>query len=396
MKLNLLKAWYSLLITFFICCERLEFLKPIDGMHIKHYLLMITIVLSLIVLNGKRLKQVKEFIPVFVSAGILYIISLAFQIKEGAFKRFSLEEVYYFIIPLIFAIILLNSTAKNYLDDYINLMFNVSILSLIYIFISSGNFSLSNFIALFNLKNLFIDSTSPIKESDLSIYFTIFYIYYSYKNDRKRRIAAFIFSFLSYKRFSVLFVILCAVFLKFIPRHKKVPKFIYYFAIIAFIIAPFVVYYMCDDTFVSWFYRKTGVDFNYFTMSRLEIINAVIDAHLTNYGLGTTSYFLESRGRTGQFNMHNDILRIYMETTIIGTITFTYSYFKITKHNIYEFIIMLFIFFELFVAHFLASGTITLWILTFMILMQMNIDEESYKKKLVQIAEENKAPKAIA
>ena len=31
-----------------------------------------------------------------------------------------------------------------------------------------------------------------------------------------------------------------------------------------------------------------------------------------------------------------------------------------------------------------------------MILMQMNIDEESYKKKLVQIAEENKAQKAIA
>ena len=382
MKLNLLKAWYSLLITFFICCERLEFLKPIDGMHIKHYLLMITIVLSLIVLNGKKIKQVKEFIPIFVSAGILYIISLAFQIKEGAFKRFSLEEVYYFIIPLIFAIILLNSTTKNYLDDYINLMFNVSILSLIYIFISSGNFSLGNFIALFNLKNLFVDSTSTIKESDLSIYFTIFYIYYSYKNDRKRRIAAFIFSFLSYKRFSVLFVILCAVFLKFIPRHKKVP--IYYFAIIAFIIAPFVVYYMCDDTFASWFYRETGVDFNDFTMSRLEIINAVIDAHLTNYGLGTTSNFLASRGRTGQFNMHNDILRIYMETTIIGTITFTYSYFKITRHNIYEFIIMLFIFFELFVAHFLASGTITLWILTFMILMQM------------KTAEENKAPKAIA
>lgn len=74
MKLNLLKAWYSLLITFFICCERLEFLKPIDGMHIKHYLLMITIVLSLIVLNGKKIKQVKEFIPIFVSAGILYII----------------------------------------------------------------------------------------------------------------------------------------------------------------------------------------------------------------------------------------------------------------------------------------------------------------------------------
>lgn len=51
--------------------------------------------------------------------------------------------------------------------------------------------------------------------------------------------------------------------------------------------APFLVYAMCTDSFARWFYLQFGIDFDYFTMTRFQIINTVIGAKLTNYGLGT-------------------------------------------------------------------------------------------------------------
>ncbi len=113
-------------------------------------------------------------------------------------------------------------------------------------------------------------------------------------------------------------------------------------------------------------------------MSRFEIINAVIDRDLTNFGLGTVSNFLERRGRSGQLNMHNDILKIYMECGLLGTVVFTYSYFKIAKDNIYKYIIMLFVFLELFGAHFLGSGSISFWILVYLMLIQIGEKEQIY------------------
>ena len=122
---------------------------------------------------------------------------------------------------------------------------------------------------------------------------------------------------------------------------------------------------MCTDEFAFWFESKYDVDFNEFTMTRFYIVNMVIDANLTNYGLGTVTHYLEVLGNEGQTNMHNDILRIYMETTIIGSIVFTYCFFKIASKNIFSYFLMLFMFVELYLAHFLGPATIIFWIFVY-------------------------------
>jgi O-antigen ligase len=140
---------------------------------------------------------------------------------------------------------------------------------------------------------------------------------------------------------------------------------------------------MCTDEFAFWFESKYDVDFNEFTMTRFYIVNMVIDANLTNYGLGTVTHYLEVLGNEGQTNMHNDILRIYMETTIIGSIVFTYCFFKITTKNIYSYILMLFMFVELYVAHFLGPATILFWIFVYFDIFYFNSELilKSPKKK---------------
>lgn len=390
MKVNLLKLWYSFVIAFFICSERIHYFKTVDQMHIKHYLVMLTIFLSLFALNGRKIKRAYGFIPIFVSTLILYVISLLYQFSQSSFKLYALAEVYYFIIPIVFVLIVYNTTNKNYIDDYINLMFVVSLIALVITLVHSKNFNLENFIALFSLRKLFIDSASSIEETDLSVYFTIFYIYYSYKNDKIKKLVAFVACFLSYKRIAVLFAAFGLVYFRIIRKHRKPKQTVYYIAIIAFILAPFAVYFICNDDFAYWFYLKTGLDFNQFTMTRFEIINYIIDAKLTNYGLGTITNYLGTLKRSGQLNMHNDILKIYMETTFIGTVVFTYCFFRVSRDNVYKFMIMLFVFLELFGAHFLGSGSITFWILIYFAFLQIDIKEDEYREQLNKKAEQAK------
>ncbi len=381
MKLNVLKTWYTFVIVFFFFCERVYFMQPIEALHLKHYLVMATVVFSIAFINGKKIKQFENYLPIIFCTAILYIISLGYQVVNAAFQVFALEEVYYFLIPLALVLIVYNSTNNNYIDDYINSIFWTLCICFVIIMIHSGNLTLGNFLSLFSLRMLFIDSESTIVETDLGVYFALLYLYYNYKEGKDskfKRIVSFILCFIAYKRIAVLFTFAAAIFLRFVPKHKKTNNAVLYLTIAIFIIAPFAVYYMCDDTFAHWFLTKTGIDFNEFTMSRFEIINAVIDRDLTNFGLGTVSNFLERRGRSGQLNMHNDILKIYMECGLLGTVVFTYSYFKIAKDNIYKYIIMLFVFLELFGAHFLGSGSISFWILVYLMLIQIGEKEQIY------------------
>lgn len=80
--------------------------------------------------------------------------------------------------------------------------------------------------------------------------------------------------------------------------------------------------------------------------------------------------------------MHNDILRIYMECTIVGTIAFTVQYFKIVKDNIFSFLLMLYAFMELFVAHYIGPGSTSFWIIAYILTFYFNIMESSSDKSV--------------
>ena len=162
--------------------------------------------------------------------------------------------------------------------------------------------------------------------------------------------------------------------LRFIPFNKMVDKRIPILLTVVFCLAPFLVFFICTDEFALWFYTKFGLDFNKFTMTRFDIINTVIDANLPNYGLGTVTDYLERRGVPGQTNMHNDILRIYMECTLLGSIIFTKNYFKMAEKNWFSLLTMIFIFMELFVAHFLGPGTISFWTIAYLDIYTFNND----------------------
>ena len=74
-----------------------------------------------------------------------------------------------------------------------------------------------------------------------------------------------------------------------------------------------------------------------------------------------------------------------MECTVIGSIVFTTQYFKIVKDNIYSFLVMLYAFMELFVAHYIGPGTTSFWIIAYIIILYFNLLENMKNENERQI-----------
>lgn len=347
-------------------------------MPIKH-IMMIACIMCLFIPIVCKSSWTHEYKPVIHSAIILYIISLIYQIINGGFRAFALKEFYFLIAPLMFAISCYHSLRRKDVEKLMNFIFICS--SLIYItnLLNHGVFDFSAFKEMFNPTNLFVESVSSMdSESDSSVLFMLFYVYYEYKGgNSKKKWLSFVLCFLGYKRLAILYLFLMFILFRFIQRGRGISKTVIISTIVFFCVLPSLIYMMCTDEFADWFYMQTGVDFNEFTMTRFFIINTVIDENLTNYGLGTVTDFLEIRGEQGQLNMHNDILRIFMETSLVGTIAFTWSYFRIVKNNFYSYMVMLFMFVEMFGAHFLGPGSTIFWILAYLVIFYFNSSKPS-------------------
>ncbi len=370
--------YYLALITcaIFVLSEYCPELHILDQLHFKHILLSIAVFIFGwdLIDNRKNRCLVYEVKQILTCVGILYFITVIFQVKNMEFKSYSLGEVYYLIAPLLLVWIFFNYISLDRIANVIDVLFYASCIAFFVRF--------ANTFSLAALKQIsFIDSSSPF-ESDMAQFFLLYCFYYFYTRQTWKSTISVILCFLCFKRFTLVMLIILLIINKFIPHHKKVPKIVLLIMMGLFIAAPFLVYAMCTDSFARWFYLQFGIDFDYFTMTRFQIINTVIDANLTNYGLGTVTNYLEQRGAAGQLNMHNDILRIYMECTIVGTITFTVQYFKIVKDNIFSFLVMLYAFMELFVAHYIGPGTTSFWIIAYILIFYFNIMENSSDKSI--------------
>ena len=393
---NIKQLLFGLVLCVFIFIER-NALTKLDALHIKHYILMAMLfVYGVPLLKRKNLRATKETKYVVLTCVVLYLISLIMQISHLSFKIYTLGEIYYLIIPLLYGITVFNNINSDEVDTIMNMTLITCLFSYFYWTIISGTFTVENILGMLNLYNLFIKSVSPVGESDLSNYFMLLFIYYFYRRKPGGTLLSAIGCFFGYKRFAVLFLIFFIIALRFFPKYKKVPKPFIIIAIIVFLLLPFATYEMCSDTFATWFYHKFKIDFNEFTMTRFYLINLIIDSHITNYGLGTTTDYLTrlSGAAKAAGNMHNDIFRIYYETTFLGSLVFTYSYFKISEKSWYTFLTMLYIFAELFGAHFIGPGATSFWMIAYLLILMISIDVDKHNNQLmpqkVEITNETK------
>ena len=344
--------------------------------HSLKYIIIVFHILFLLVTNIKKMissplrctKFFEDYTTVVIMCTILYLITLCFQLINKGFKMYSIMEIIYIILPATYVFILINYSSKN-IHKYL-FMFLIT---------ASIGF-IASYAPLLNLENIlkidFISSYSPF-ESDLAGVFLILFTYFYYKRNRALSIISWFFCFLSFKRLHIIYIIIFPV-LASIFRKRKITKpnfFVVCFFALFFILSPFIIQFFVTDEFNLLFKSIFNITFNQFSMGRYELIRYVLNNNYTNYGLGTISNQIFIG--TAEANLHCDLLRIYLETTFVGLIALIVTFIKISKRNIYTFMLTIFYLFVMFSSHMLTNFLSVF--LIFLVIASINNDN---KKKL--------------
>lgn len=195
-----------------------------------------------------------------------------------------------------------------------------------------------------------IDSYSPFETTQASR-FTVFLVYYIMRKKPLMSTLAFLANLLTFKRFNMLFAVFFFLF-GWIPGKikKDVPNWLINLTAFFFCLAPVLLMFFVSDLFVGWFETTFDRDFNQFTMGRLEQVQYIFNYNGSLLGLGSTKFVLAERlARYGGIGyateLHSDLQRFYVETSILGLVAYVVGMFNLVKirRSYSTFILMVFI-----------------------------------------------------
>ena len=314
----------------------------------------------------RRLRGIgKEYVLVFGGITFLFAITAILQMING-FNSYAINEAVYYYTPLIFIIVYSQISEEQDVETILNYLF------VLYIIVFLKNFA--GQLTLANLKSIsFANSYSPF-ESELAFVFLIFECFYLYMGKRKNAIISLILCILSFKRISMLAAIVFFIISKWIVVKKAVNKKIVIVTTVVFVLLPVLTCLMLNDTFEAWFYQTFHVTLNEITLTRSSRIEAVINSGQIKYGLGSVTTYLTKYlnalhgSNFSNRNLHNDLVKIYLECGILGSIVFTYIYMKAASVSRMLFVMMCYIFFECYFNHLFGAGSTDIWILIYLIM----------------------------
>ena len=314
----------------------------------------------------RRLRGIgKEYLLVFGGITFLFAITAILQMING-FNSYAINEAVYYYTPLIFIIVYSQISDEQDVETNLNYLFVLYIIAFFKNF--AGQFTLAN------IKSIsFANSYSPF-ESELAFVFLIFECFYLYMGKRKNAIISLILCILSFKRISMLTAIVFFVFSKWIVVKKAVNKRIVIVTTVVFVLLPVLTCLMLNDTLEAWFYQTFHVTLNEITLTRSSRIEAVINSGQIKYGLGSVTTYLTKYlnalhgSNFSNRNLHNDLVKVYLECGILGSIVFTYIYMKAASVSRMLFVMMCYIFFECYFNHLFGAGSTDIWILIYLIM----------------------------
>lgn len=301
------------------------------------------------------------------------VVTVIKQMVNG-FNSYFINEIIYYITPLLFIFAFLQLQDEQSIFPMLNGLFAVFCLALLIKVIP--NFSLEAI-----KKISFSNSYSPFEGTGLAYIFTLYIFYFYYRKNLPMEIASLLLVFVTMKRMafvaSVVIILLSIVTYSLRTATASVRRWVVVVACIAYIALPVVTSFLLNDGFANWFQAKTGLDLNTFTLTRFFRLNEVTDNNAGRWGWGGTTtyltkYYIEYFSRGTNYNLHNDIYKIYLETGILGTTVFTVGMFKICRKNYVSFIMMVYLFLEMFVNHQMGAGTFTYWVTLYAILFCFN------------------------
>lgn len=324
--------------------------------NLKYIVILLAIFLNIMqFIKNKKMKVFTKEIKNILFVGIaLFFISCICIIRTNNFNSCVLEEVFKLILPIVYVFFVMNTW--KFEDIYCAMKWTLIFSIIGYVIeIGTSNFSIVNIMSM-----NFSKSYSPFESNfacGTAIAMCAFFMYY-----RKNKIItalSFLFAIFTFKRLSVLFAIIFLILPKIINVNKNVNKNVKLLCKIGFIVLPLVYYAFLLPSSSELFYKIIGESQRSFTMGRSVLLNYINNNDFRSFGLGSSTVFI---GRS----MEMDLIKIYIETGIIGLAIFVNGYWECSGNTVYTYIYMLFQFINMVTSHSLLNSFN--WILVFVII----------------------------
>lgn len=368
-------AVFLLSIQFF---DEVSFLAKLDRTGLKHIFVLAVCFWGIYTDVSEAQIRIKNFSMeisrVCKVTAALVAISFGYMFING-FSTGWLSEMYYLIVPLFFAYSVFK---KDYTILHLEQIMDM------FLYSSMFGFAAFIFVKLTGgqLDAIsFVNSSSPF-ESECAHIFLMLYIFYTFEDNLWKRILSGVCCILAWKRMCLLYIIFVTLFHKRIRKDKEIPEIFPVAITFALTLIPAVVQLLLTDGFSNWFTAVTGVDLHKFLMFRFETIVTAFESGIPSRGLGT--YLLVDVPWYDHFvrvSIHNDAVRLYLETSVAGVFLFAWGMSHIARKQ-YSFVVMLFLFIEMSVSHFLGNGSLPFWVIAYSMIFCFNRYSEDFPKTI--------------
>ena len=266
---------------------------------------------------------------VFLSA-----ISIVLMMVKNVWNLAFVKEILFMILPMLMAWTLLAFSNKHDCNFIIDCFFYFTTATF---FIRYGlTLSLSGIGSV-----SFRDSFSPY-ESELVDIFLPLSFYYMFGNKRLfKAIISILLCWLSMKRIHELFLLLYIVLFIITFLFPSFRKHLYYGRLPKFLEIIFIVFVcafpillvaaLSTDALNTFMLQHFGISFNAFMLGRESMYRAILSNADGIAGLGSTRAI--SVILFGGNDMHSDILRLYLETTLVGLVAYVLMFFSLMKRK---------------------------------------------------------------
>lgn len=351
------KIRYSIIFSFLVTIlgnflGYIDVIRPASSTGITYFFVLFPILMGFFPIVAGILNQNFKFkylpeLRTGISVTIAFLIlSIYKSLASQHFILGTFGELIRMLVPFVYAFILINFlTQKD-----IHFILVISLIVGWVAFIMTTNFSDLNLRSLATIS--FMNSQSPLENSEvsfLSYALSIFFIYF-----RKEYPFSCFFSvilvLLSFKRvFMVSLIVLLGVSLLKL-ENRKISNTVLYISSIFFILLTKFYYFMVQPQNYGWDLEKMHVDVASFSMYRVYRVWYLVQNNFSSYGLGSTTESLKTGYFTGA-TLEMDFVKYIMELGFLAIIIFIFSYYKLTRNNLYSFCVMSFTFFQLLMAN---------------------------------------------
>lgn len=310
-------------------------------------LLLESLQLIFIVKNNHRSMIFKKELAGYFAVAFIFFVISAFLIVSTTWGKFSPElalELFDFILPATYVYFLINTTS---FDAIYHSMKWILIWSfVIYLFVEKG----IRFFTWTDFQSIsFAESYSPFESSYSSgtaVACLTFFSYY--RRDKKLVLLSFIFTFLVFKRVSLLLSIIFLFLPILLDANMKISKWWAWGLGSLFIVLTLIGYHSFQPGVfqqVNWQYN---INLNDLFMGRVDYFSTLMHRGYNSYGLGSTIDFWG-------INIELDFIKIYTEIGIIGLTALIVLLWSLTQGNIYCTVLILYNSINLLTSHSLTS-----------------------------------------